>query len=142
MASAGARRWLARAWRTCLVTGLAASVAGCVGMPNSGSPGTFSATPRDTSQDSNFIGAVPSGPQPDWSPAEIVTGFLNATASFPAYSTIARQYLASSAAKTWNPGWSVRVVDQINPPQAEISTDGRAATVDVSGTVQASFDGT
>ena len=142
MASAGARRWLARAWRTCLVTGLAASVAGCVGMPNSGSPGTFSATPRDTSQDSNFIGAVPSGPQPDWSPAEIVTGFLNATASFPAYSTIARQYLASSAAKTWDPGWSVRVVDQINPPQAEISTDGRAATVDVSGTVQASFDGT
>ena len=142
MASAGARRWLARAWRTCLAAGLAASVAGCVGMPNSGSPGTFSATPRDTSQDSNFIGAVPSGPQPDWSPAEIVTGFLNATASFPAYSTIARQYLASSAAKTWNPGWSVRVVDQINPPQAEISTDGRAATVDVSGTVQASFDGT
>ena len=142
MASAGARRWLARAWRTCLAAGLAASVAGCVGMPNSGSPGTFSATPRDTSQDSNFIGAVPSGPQPDWSPAEIVTGFLNATASFPAYSTIARQYLASSAAKTWDPGWSVRVVDQINPPQAEISTDGRAATVDVSGTVQASFDGT
>ena len=142
MASAGARRWLARAWRTCLAAGLAASVAGCVGMPNSGSPGTFSATPRDTSQDSNFIGAVPSGPQPDWSPAEIVTGFLNATASFPAYSTIARQYLASSAAKTWNPGWSVRVVDQINPPQAEISTDGHAATVDVSGTVQASFDGT
>ena len=142
MASAGARRWLARAWRTCLAAGLAASVAGCVGMPNSGSPGTFSATPRDTSQDSNFIGAVPSGPQPDWSPAEIVTGFLNATASFPAYSTIARQYLASSAARTWNPGWSVRVVDQINPPQAEISTDGRAATVDVSGTVQASFDGT
>ena len=142
MASAGARRWLARAWRACLAAGLAASVAGCVGMPNSGSPGTFSATPRDTSQDSNFIGAVPSGPQPDWSPAEIVTGFLNATASFPAYSAIARQYLASSAAKTWDPGWSVRVVDQINPPQAEISTDGRAATVDVSGTVQASFDGT
>jgi hypothetical protein len=142
MASAGVRRWLARAWRTCLAAGLAASVAGCVGMPNSGSPGTFSATPRDTTQDSDFIGAVPAGPQPDWSPAEIVTGFLNATASFPAYSTIARRYLASSAAKNWDPGWSVKVVDQINPPQAEISTDGRIATVDVSGTVQASFDGT
>jgi hypothetical protein len=43
---------------------VAASVAGCVGMPNSGSPGTFSATPQDTSQDSNFIGAVPAGPSP------------------------------------------------------------------------------
>ena len=99
MASGGAgrpRRWLARVWRTCLLTGLAVSVAGCVGMPNSGSPGTFSATPKDTSQDSDFIGTVPAGPEPGWSPADIVTGFLNATVSYPAYSAIAEEYLASS----------------------------------------------
>lgn len=146
MASAGAgrpRRWLARAWRTCLLTGLAASVAGCVGMPNSGSPGTFSATPQDTSQDSDFIGAVPAGPQPNWSPADIVTGFLNATVSYPAYSTIAEEYLASSVPRNWAPNWSVTVVDHvIVSPEATFSDGGRRAVVDVTGTVQASFNGT
>jgi Lipoprotein LpqB beta-propeller domain/Sporulation and spore germination len=146
MASAGAgrsRRWLTRAWRTCLLAGLAASVAGCVGMPNSGSPGTFSATPHDTSQDSDFIGAVPAGPQPNWSPADMVTGFLNATVSYPAYSAIAGEYLASSVPRSWAPNWSVTVVDQVVvSPEATFSDGGRRAVVDVTGTVQASFNGT
>ena len=146
MASAGAGRplrWLARTWRTCLLTGLAVSVAGCVGMPNSGSPGTFSATPRDTSQDSDFIGAVPAGPEPNWSPNDIVTGFLNATVSYPAYSAIAEEYLASSVPRNWAPNWSVTVVDQvIVSPEATFSDSGRRAVVDVTGTVQASFNGT
>src|ERR1700748_3957655 len=109
MASAGAgrsRRWPARVrstWRACLLAGLAASVAGCVGMPNSGSPGTFSATPQDTSQDSDFIGAVPAGPQSGWDPSDIVLGFLNATVSYPAYSGIAHEYLARSVPSSWAP---------------------------------------
>jgi len=149
VASAGAgrsRRWPARVrstWRACLLAGLAASVAGCVGMPNSGSPGTFSATPRDTSQDSDFIGAVPAGPQPGWSPADIVKGFLNATVSYPAYSAIAGEYLASSVSRDWAPNWSVTVVDQVLvAPEATVSDGGRRAVVDVTGTVQASFNGT
>ncbi len=146
MASAGAgrsRRWLARTWRACLLVGLAASVAGCVGMPNSGSPGTFSATPQDTSQDSDFIGAVPAGPQPGWSPADIVAGFLNATVSYPAYSAIAEEYLASSVPRDWAPNWSVTVVDQVLvAPEATFSDGGRRAAVDVTGSVQASFNGT
>ncbi len=149
MASAGAgrsRRWLARVrttWRTCLLAGLAASVAGCVGMPNSGSPGTFSATPQDTSQDSDFIGAVPAGPQPNWSPPDIVTGFLNATVSYPAYSAIAEEYLASSVPRSWAPNWSVTVVDQvIVSPEVTYSDGGRKAAVGVSGRVHASFNGT
>jgi hypothetical protein len=146
MASAGLgrpRRWLVRAWRTCLLTGLAVSVAGCVGMPNSGSPGTFSATPKDTSQDSDFIGTVPAGPEPNWSPNDIVTGFLNATVSYPAYSAIAEEYLASSVPRNWAPNWSVTVVDQVNvSPVATFSDGGRRAVVDVTGTVQASFNGT
>src|SRR6516162_554493 len=114
MASAGARRWLARAWRTCLAAGLAVSVAGCVGMPNSGSPGTFSATPKDTSQDSDFIGTVPAGPEPNWSPNDTVTGCLNATVSYPAYSAIAEESLASSVPRNWASNWTVTVVDQVN----------------------------
>src|SRR6266702_5718883 len=117
MARAGsrpARRWLSRVWRTCVLAAVAASVAGCVGMPNSGSPGTFSATPKDTSQDSDFIGAVPAGPQSGWMPSDIVTGYLNATVSYPAYSAIAEEYLARSVPRSWAPAWSVTVVDQVN----------------------------
>jgi Lipoprotein LpqB beta-propeller domain/Sporulation and spore germination len=121
----------------------AASVAGCVGMPNSGSPGTFSATPQDTSQDSDFIGAVPAGPQSDWDPSDIVTGYLNATVSYPAYSPIAEEYLASPVPRSWAPNWSVTVVDQVIVSQgARFSADGKRAVVDVSGAVQASFNGT
>jgi len=119
-----------------------ASVAGCVGMPNSGSPGTFSATPQATTPDFNFIGAIPAGPAPTWTPSDIVAGFLNASASYPNYSDVAKEYLVSAAGKKWDPGWSVQVVDKVDVPrQADIQGDGRHATVDVSGTVQASFNG-
>ena len=121
---------------------MVASLAGCVGMPNSGSPGTFSATPQDTTPDSNFIGAIPAGPQPKWQPAEIVEGFLNASASYPAYKSIAQQYLVSAVGRTWDPGWSVKVLDQVVPGQADVSANGRSATVDVTGTIRASFNGT
>jgi hypothetical protein len=99
-------------------------------MPNSGSPGTFSATPRNTSQDSDFIGAVPAGPQSGWKPSDIVTGYLNATVSYPAYSAIAEEYLTSPRSKNWAPNWSVTVVDQvIVSPEATYSADGKTATV-------------
>jgi len=119
-----------------------ASVAGCVGMPNSGSPGTFSATPQATTPDFNFIGAIPAGPAPKWTPSDIVAGFLNASASYPNYSNVAEEYLVSAAAKTWHPGWSVQVVDNVGVTRpADIQRDGRHATVNVSGTVEASFNG-
>ena len=137
-----ARRCLARARRACVLTAVVASVAGCVGMPDSGSPGTFGATPKATTPDLNFIGAIPAGPEQNWTPTEVVAGFLNASASYPAYKEIANQYLVSAASKTWDPGWSVQVVDKVYvPPHADILPGGRQAMVDVSGKVQASFDG-
>lgn len=133
---------LGRVWRACLLAAVAASVAGCVGMPDSGSPGTFGATPQDTTPASGFIGAIPAGPGPGWTPSQIVTGFLNASASYPAYSQIAEQYLTGKDAARWDPGWSVNVVDHVDVPQAAVMSAGdRQATVDVTGTVQASFNG-
>ena len=71
-----------------------------------------------------------------------MTGYLNATVSYPAYSAIAEEYLTSPR-KNWAPNWSVTVVDQvIVSPEATYSADGKTATVDVSGAVQASFNGT
>ena len=137
------RQWLARARLACVLMAVAASLTACVGMPDSGSPGTFGATPQGTTSDFGFIGAIPAGPAPQWTPSEIVAGFLNANASvsYPTYKDVAKEYLVSAAANSWDPSWSVKVVDKVNPPRADIQPDGRHATVDVSGTVQASFNG-
>jgi lipoprotein LpqB-like beta-propeller protein/sporulation and spore germination protein len=139
-----ASSWLARCRLALVLAAAAASVAGCVGMPNSGSPGTVGATPQDTTQDSDFIGAIPAGPQKGWSPTDIVRGFLNASISYPVYQDIADQYLASTSSKqAWDPGWSVEVVDRVGvPTDADYSQNRRIATVNVTGLVEASFDGT
>src|SRR5205807_9746045 len=102
----------------CVLTAAAVSVAGCVGMPSSGPVGMFSASPQSTAPAEDFIGPFYSGPQPGWSPTEIVRGFLAASASYPANAAIARQYLVSSASRQWNPGWSVTVFRQLVPDQA------------------------
>jgi Lipoprotein LpqB beta-propeller domain/Sporulation and spore germination len=135
--------WLARCRLAFVLAAAAASVAGCVGMPNSGSPGTVGASSQNPSQDSDFIGAIPAGPQKGWTPTEIVKGFLYASISYPSYQDIAREYLASAPGqRPWNPNWSVKVVEQVNvPSDANYSPAGRTATVDVTGAVQASFDG-
>lgn len=122
-----------------MLTVVVTFLAGCVGMPNSGSPGTFSATPQDTTPDSNFVGVIPAGPGSNWKPEEIVQGFLYAS-TFPAYNSIAQQYLVSAA--KWNPGWSVTVLDQVTPGDVDVDAGGRSAAVDVTGTVRASFSGT
>src|SRR5439155_1130268 len=86
---------------------------------------------------------LPLGPDEAEVAAATVTGFLNATVSYPAYSAIAQEYLARSVPRSWAPAWSVTVVDQVNVNRnAAISDDGKRAVVDVSGAVQASFNGT
>jgi hypothetical protein len=123
-----------------------ASVAGCVGMPANGPAQESSAGPQNSVPAVNFIGPFPAGPRPGGDPSQIVQGFLLASASYPTYTT-AEQYLVSSASQAWNPGWAVRVYgnDLSVPngiPVAKPSPGaGQQVTVSVSGTVQASFDG-
>ena len=135
--------WLGRA---CLVAVAAVTVAGCVSMSDNGPMGAISASPQSTTAGGDFIEPVPSGPTPNEAPAAIVNGFLAASASFPVHDTIARQYLVSSASKTWSPGWSVTVFSrshvsqqtQAKPPKH----GGGRAVVDFSADVQSTFDGT
>jgi hypothetical protein len=74
-----------------------------------------------------------------------VQGFLIASASYPTYS-VAQEYLASSAVKKWNPGFAVTVYSQLTVPNPAAAPKGsrngaQQATVDVTGSVQAFFDG-
>jgi hypothetical protein len=122
----------------------AASLAGCVSMPDSGPTGQFSASPQATAAHDNFA-PVPSAPQPGWTPTEVVQGFLLASASYPDYSPIARQYLLGPANKTWSPTWSSKVFSSftVHPWTVTKQPDHSIedSTVEVSGVVQAKFGG-
>ena len=138
-------RSLPFARRACVLAAAAISVAGCVSMPSSGAVGVISATPQSTSGDGNVIEQLPAGPYGNQDPAEIVQGFLTASASYPANASIAREYLLGSVSRGWSPGWSVTVFSKFNPYQQVVSPRTahgvQAATVDVSGDVQSAFNG-
>ena len=141
MASGGVRM-RARAWRVAAVVAAVASVAGCVGMPNSGPPGSATAVQASTVPDLN-TGLFAAAPTPGAQPWEIVQGFLTASASYP-IDAVALAYLAS---KKWDPAWSVTVFSTFNVPHhADIRSagkhGGKRATVDFRGPVQAAFNAT
>src|SRR5262249_18266976 len=58
-----------------------------------------------------------------WSPEQIVSGFLAASASFSQDHAAARLYLAPTWAHTWNPGWAVTVVSGQPVPQLLLPKD-------------------
>ena len=129
----------------CVLAAVVASVAGCVGMPSNGPTQEFSASPQGSAPEGNLVGVVPAGPQPGENPSQIVQGFLTASASYPSYD-VAREYLVSSAVKTWNPSFAVTVFTSLNvPPWVPGPKAGRnggqQASVDVTGPVQACFNG-
>ncbi len=138
-------RWLVGARRMCVLAAVVASVAGCVGMPSNGPAGEFNASPQSSAPGVNLIGSVPLGPQPGENPSQIVQGFLIAGASYPTYNA-AQLYLTSSAVKGWKPGFAVNVYSNLTVPEPDsTSTAARSASprasIDVTGTVQASFNG-
>lgn len=138
------RTALTRLGMACAVSVAAACLAGCVSMPGSGPIGVISATPQSTAAGGDFIEPFPSAPQPNESPTDIVNGFLAASASYPGNSAIAKAYLVSAASRTWNPGWSVRVLNTftVNTPAGQQPLrDSRQTSIDVTGTVQSSFNG-
>ena len=125
---------------------LAGSVAGCVNMPDNGPMGAISATPQSTAAAGNFIEPFPSAPSAGENPTDIVNGFLVASADYPVNETIATAYLTSSAAKSWGPGWSVTVFNQLNTTElGQVASpgpsDGKNATVLADGDVQSAFNG-
>ena len=75
-------------------------------------------------------------PQSDMTPTEIVSGFLQASASFEDDHAVARQYLTPEAALDWDPSRSVSVYDGV----PTIVPDGVVA-VDMTATRVGSIDG-
>jgi hypothetical protein len=128
----------------CLLAAVAASVAGCVGMPSNGPPQQITASPATAAPEVNLAAPHPSGPQPGGDPSQIVKGFLLASASYPTY-PVAQEYLVSSAVKTWKPGLAVTVFSSLTVPDTvPAQKNGHPVgqvTVKVTGQVQANFNG-
>jgi hypothetical protein len=130
--------------RMCVLAAALALLAGCVSMPSNGPTQQFSASPQGSAPEGDLVGVVPSGPQPGENPSQIVQGFLTASASYPSYA-VAQEYLVSSAVKTWNPSFAVTVFSTLTVPNwvlaPKAGRNGSQAMVNVSGAVQASFNG-
>jgi hypothetical protein len=121
---------------TAIVCVSAAVTAGCATVPASGPPRPIGESPNELTQGEDFPQLIPAPPGDQWTPNQIVSGFLAASASFAG--TVAREYLVPRA-RTWKPGWAVTVVSQptfkpaIFRPRLAGQSANKTATVEVSG---------
>jgi hypothetical protein len=119
---------------------VAALAAGCAAVPSAGPVRSAPAPPGGSG--TNCCGLIMSGPKPNWSPTQIVSGFLLASASFAHDNAIARQYLTPSASRSWLPGSEVTIVDQAPKVIAQPRRlgPGSEVTVVASGTQVATLN--
>jgi hypothetical protein len=88
---------------------IAVTAAGCAAVPTNG-PVQTGAGPNAFSGEQVYSQPIPEPPGWNWTPNQIVSGFLSASASFAGDHAMAREYLDSAAQQDWQPGWAVTVV--------------------------------
>jgi hypothetical protein len=103
-----------RAATSIIVVAASLALAGCVSLPRSGTVRDVNALPISDQAPGNEVGIIPRAPGPDWSPTDIVSGFLAASgaeaADGVAYLGVAREYLTGTYSKVWHPS-TPRVID-------------------------------
>ena len=124
---------------------LAMALAGCVTVPSGGPVLSYSVTQGPGGQSQPYPQAIAQPPQANWTPEEIVTGFLIASASFDAGQKTAREYLTARANRAWTPNWSADVYStgpNVRPAVYAGAGAGKTATVTIGGSRQAELSGT
>lgn len=99
------RRW----WRAAALVVAAGSLTACAGIPTSG-PIQQGQLVAGAGED-QFIRVIARPPVDGMTPDQVVQGFQEATASPDVGYGVARQYLTSSAASTWDPSAGVAIYD-------------------------------
>ena len=100
-------------------------LAGCATVPTSGRVGYGRAIGSGAGGlDDSDVRLLPPAPRPGETPAEIVLGFLAASANFDAGHAIARRFLTPEAAERWDPDRGITVYD---PAGRSLSSAGPAA---------------
>jgi hypothetical protein len=110
--AAGPRRRVLVA--ACVLAGLAVLAGGCATVPSTGQALPITEPSDAANQGADFPQLIPAPPGQGWTPAQIVSGFLAASASFAGNHFVARQYLVPKKARSWNPGWAVTVVTRFH----------------------------
>jgi hypothetical protein len=105
----------------------------CVAIPTSGP--VQQGVEVGVAASDQVIRVIARPPQPNMTPTEIVSGFLQASASFEDDHAIARQFLTPQAATTWNPETGVTVYEGV----PTIVPDGVSA-VDMTATKVGAID--
>lgn len=132
-----ARRRLAPLALTACLTVIAAG--GCATIPSSGPVRSLGQPQNGVIQGQDFPQLIPAPPGKDWTPVQIVSGFLAANASFAGNNAAARKYLTPGQARAWDPGSAVTVVSKPNLKSAVVlnrltgQSSNNTQTVDVSG---------
>ncbi len=86
---------------------------GCATIPDSGVVQS-TPTPAPPGGGVTSAGLVVEGPEDGWNPVQVVSGFLQASASFAHNHAVAREYLTAGASRLWQPGAQVTILAQ-NP---------------------------
>jgi hypothetical protein len=89
------------------------AVAGCVSVPSAGPVLSYPLAQQTSGQNGQNLQVIAAGPGNNWTPNEIVTGFLTAAAAI-GDQQVARAYLTPPASKSWNPSWNA-IVYQTGP---------------------------
>jgi hypothetical protein len=137
---------------TALILALATALAlaGCGGLPTSGSVTAGSQVNDDVELD---IGFAPQGPVPGAAPVEIMQDFILAATNPQNDFAVARQFLASTFASEWNPDEVVLIrsgsssttilsetaIDYSFATTASVGSDGRYLEVSEAETARRSF---
>jgi hypothetical protein len=126
---------------------LAAAVlaGGCAELPTEGAPQPAPARPALGGGNGGCCGLIVRGPQPNWGPDQVVSGFLLASAKPGNDFALARQYLEPGHTRnSWRPGSAVTILaqsPQVSQPPSRLSNAG-GATVEVTGQEMATLKGT
>ncbi|WP_033322009.1 LpqB family beta-propeller domain-containing protein [Actinomadura atramentaria] len=112
---------------------LAVALTGCASVPSGGRVVTGRPAEPAEQVDDPYVRLIPVSPRPEWSPTQLVAGFLAASASFDDGHKVAREYL-TGAASSWNPGPRPPVAVFADRPRLEIvAQTATQATVKASG---------
>ncbi|GGV09539.1 lipoprotein LpqB [Actinomadura cremea] len=123
-------RWIGL---TALCAAVLMTGTGCAGVPSGGQVVTGMPAERAERVDDPYVRLIPVAPDPEWGPAEIVSGFLAASAGFDDDHRVAKQYLGPKS--RWDPGprpFVTVLEDRIVNPQV-VRSEGAQATVRITG---------
>lgn len=116
-----------------LLVAMLPALGACASIPTSGPIEQGAEVGIETTD--QVIRVIARPPQADMTPTQIVTGFLQASASFEGDHAVARQYLTAQAAATWDPSTRVNVYDGV----PTIVPDG-VTNVDMTATLVGTID--